>query len=206
MKKITKVFEVYNFEELDKEVQKKILDEAMEQEKNLYCEWSLYDAMVEEAKNLLKKCFSGSSFVNVYYSLSYLQGDGAMIEFKTNLESLNNKYKLLSEEEITGLANLGNTSVIVYHQGNYCHEYSFNVEYEDYTMYNYMEEWAKDMEKIQNKIDEMIENFKKDIVNINKDLARYGYSILEDEDYFRESALQYLDDLEFLKNGEVFKA
>ena len=206
MKKITKVFEVYNFGELDKEIQKKILEEAMENEKNFYCDWFLYDAMVEEAKNLLKKCFSSSSFKNVYYSLSYLQGDGAMIEFKTNLETLNNKYKLLSDEELKGLANLGTTNVVVYHQGNYCHEYCFNVEYEDYTMYNYMEEWAKDIEKIQNKIDEMIENFKKDVVNINKDLAKYGYNLLEDEDYFKKSALQNLEDLEFLKNGEVFQA
>ena len=50
----------------------------------------------------------------------------------------------------------------------------------------------------------MIELFREDIVLMNKEIARGGYNILEDEARFEEMAMDRIKTLEFLSDGSVF--
>lgn len=82
MKTITKQVNIYEFEELKKEIQDKLIEEERENQKDIYCEDCLSDDMKLKAIELLKKYFNNkATFKNVYYDLSYCQGSGAMIEF-----------------------------------------------------------------------------------------------------------------------------
>ena len=105
MREITQ--KIYNFNELDEEIQKKLIEKEKENQKELFCECFLLEKMQEKAKELLQKYFKNSAtFGRVFYSLSYCQGDGAMIEFEL-------KYY--------------NKIVQVKHHGHYYHEKSFQV-------------------------------------------------------------------------------
>lgn len=76
---------VYNFEELEENMQKKLIEKEIEYQQEAYCESFLKEDMEEKAKELLKKYFKNkANFISVCYSLSYCQGDGAMIEFNLN--------------------------------------------------------------------------------------------------------------------------
>jgi len=129
MERITKEYEVYRFEELDKEIQNKLIEQEKETQYQLYIDTYLYDDMKEEAQRLLEKYFKGkATYINVYYSLSWCQGDGAMIEFDLYYY---NKY------------------IKIRHNGWYYHSRSFTIE--DY----YLTE--KQEEQLKNKIIKMNE-------------------------------------------------
>lgn len=82
METITKTFNVYNFNELSKEVQKKVIEREEKEIRELEIEDFLKEEMEFYAQQLLEENFGDKAvFQNVYYSLSYCQGDGAMIEF-----------------------------------------------------------------------------------------------------------------------------
>lgn len=205
MRKVTKEYNVYKFEELEKDIQEKVLEKYTQYEYGSYIDDMLYDDMVELAKDSLQNYFKGAEYNNIYYDLSYCQGSGAMIEFNIDLKDLNNKYNMLSQEEINGLENFGGTNIKVYHNNShYYHERTFDIDWNDFTMYTYMDDYCKDMEKVQNKIDSMIEIFRDDIVLMNKQIARDGYNMLEDKSTFEEMAMERINDLEFLSDGSVF--
>ena len=206
MRKIIKEYNVYGFEELDKSIQESILERYIEKESELYCETCLYGDMVELAHNLLQEYFKGSEYVDIHYDLGYSQGSGAMIEFTIDLKDLNNKYNLLKEKEVKELEIFGETEIKVYHNNNshYCHEFTFYIDYNDFTMYDYEWEVIKDIYEVNKKIEEMIDLFKKDIITMNKEFTRNGYSYLEDREMFEENAMLYIKDLEFLESGEEF--
>lgn len=205
MRKITKEYSVYKFEELSKDVQEKLIDRYIEISQECYIDNMLYDDMVELAQNTLQKYFKGAEYDNIYYDLSYSQGSGAMIEFNIDLKYLNNKYNMLSQEEIDGLENFGGTNIKVYHNNShYYHERTFDIDWCDFTMYTYMDEYCKDMENVQNKIDSMIEIFRDDIVLMNAQVARDGYNMIEDKSTFEEMAMDHINELEFLSNGSEF--
>lgn len=198
MRKVTKEYEVYKFEELEKDTQERLLEECMEEVYERYCECQLNDDMRELAKELLKENFKGAEYQEVYYDLSYSQGCGSMIEFDIDLVDLNEKYNLLKVEELNKCVGIGWTNIQVKHRGHYYHENSFVIDYNDYTDYD------DEFEEIQDKIEDMIELFEKDIVLMNKELTKEGYSMLENRDYFEEEAMQVINELEFLKTGRVF--
>lgn len=81
MEKVTKTYDVYKFEELEKEIQEKLIEEEKESQYNDYLESFLYEDLREEAKRILKENIKDAELNNIYYSLSYCQGDGAMMEF-----------------------------------------------------------------------------------------------------------------------------
>ena len=82
METITKTFNIYNFNELSKEVREKVIKRETEGIKELEIEDFLKEEMEFYAQQLLEENFGDKAvFQNVYYSLSYCQGDGAMIEF-----------------------------------------------------------------------------------------------------------------------------
>lgn len=108
MEVITKKYDVYNFNELSKEIQKKLIEKEIQEQNEFYIDNFLFEDMQEEAKQLLQKYFKNNKteFKAIYYDLSYCQGRGAMIEF--NLYYYN-KY------------------VEIKHHGHYAHERSFTI-------------------------------------------------------------------------------
>lgn len=125
MEIVTKKYNVYNFDELSKEVQKNLIEKEIQEQNELYIDTFLLEDMQEEAKQLIKKYFKNNKteFKAVYYDLSYCQGRGAMIEF--NLYYYNKYIKIK-------------------HYGHYEHERSFTIDSWDLT--------EKQEEQLYNKI------------------------------------------------------
>ena len=85
METITKTFNIYNFNELSKEVQEKVIKKEVEGIKELEIEDFLKEEMEFYAQQLLEENFGDKAiFKKVYYDLSYCQGSGAVIEFELN--------------------------------------------------------------------------------------------------------------------------
>ena len=152
MRKITKEYNVYGFEELDKSIQESILEKYIKMEFELYCDSLLEGDMAENAYDTLKQYFKGALYKDVLYDLSYSQGSGSMIEFEIDLENVNNKYNVLTKEEIEELESFGDTTIKVFHRNNhYYHEYTFDIEYTDFTIYGYEWEKIKDINDVVEK-------------------------------------------------------
>lgn len=82
MQTITKTFNVYNFDELSKEMQEELIKKEEENIKQVEIDEFLKEEMEQLAIQLLEENFGENAiFKDVYYSLCYCQGDGAMIEF-----------------------------------------------------------------------------------------------------------------------------
>lgn len=121
-----KAINIYEFKELKKDIQDRLIEEERQEQVNDFCNYFLQDEMEEKAKELLKNYFGNkATFKNVYYDLSYCQGSGAMIEFDL-------KYY--------------NEDIEIKHCGSYSHENSFNY------LYNFNEKRA---EKLNAKIRSM---------------------------------------------------
>lgn len=221
MRKITKEINVYQFDELDKDIQEKVLEKRKQYEEDFYCETTLEDDMFEKASDLLEQYFGKDvKKINVLYDLSYCQGCGAMIEFDINIEDLNNKYNFLSSEELKFIQDKGllNTITVKHNNGHYYHEYMFNVDYYysdtyDYEdikdFYNISEE---EFSTIESRIDKFLNSFDKlnepsvfatDLIKINKELVQYGYGLME---YFwkDENVIEYCREEEYLSSGEIY--
>ena len=162
-----KKIDIYEFDELSEEIQEKLLEKEIQQQREMYCtDGFLYEDMAEKARRLLEKYFGDkASYTEVYYDLSYSQGSGAMIEFETTYYGV---------------------YVQVRQRGLYYHERSFDIDYEGYLG-----------EKRYNQLREKI-------IKMNIELGKSGYSILEDEDNFRDGALLWLEEQEFTKDGEIY--
>lgn len=160
----TKTYKVYKYGELSEEIKEKVLRKEIEDCQDSYCEFSLEEDMKFKAEELLKKYFGeNAKLLDVYYDLSYCQGSGAMIEFELRYYNCDIKVK---------------------HYGHYNHEYSFEINYNDY-----------------NWLGQKREDFLKDkIVEMNTELTNYGYELI-DYDNFSDIALENLKEQEFLENG-----
>lgn len=113
MKKIIKEIEVFDFDELNKEIQEKLIKEKKEHMVDSYAECFLLEDMEEKAKELLQKYFKNNAeFKKVQYSLNWCQGDGAMIEFDLIYY---------------------NKPVKIRHHGYYSHQNSFIIDSYDLT-------------------------------------------------------------------------
>lgn len=113
MKEVTKTYEVYNFNELDKEVREKLIEQKTQECQDDYCEYFLPDDMAYYAEELLKKYFGEKAkLIDIHYDLSYCQGSGAMIEFE--LEYYGKRIKVKHD------------------RGRYINAYTFILDYADY--------------------------------------------------------------------------
>lgn len=212
---------IYKFNELSKEVQDRLIEKEQENIRNDYVEFCLYDDMVEESKELLKKYFgSGAEFKGVLYDLSYSQGSGAMIEFSINFKDLNKKYHIVSEEEERFLTDKGvvNDVTIKHNDNFYYHEYTFGIDYDYYNNWYFedIEDDYKITENEFNTIDNRFYNlvdysnkhngaslFITDIIDMNKELANIGYKLIEhdvDISWIKEN----LNNYEYCEDGEVY--
>jgi len=100
---ITKTYNLYTFDELDEKGKEK----AREGYRNGNEYDFLSEDMTEYVNDLLKKAKINSNDIKVFYSLSYSQGDGAMIELSGTWKSYN---------------------VNVKQSGRYCHYNSKTIE------------------------------------------------------------------------------
>lgn len=188
---------IYDFKELDKKIQEKLIEEEQETQAEIYYETLLNNDMQDYACKLLRDNFKDSLFLDVYYDLSYGQDSGAMIEFDINIEALNNKYKMLTKKEIEKIAETDITTISVKHVGNYYHALSFDIDYQEYTFY------IDNFDKTQEKLDKMIEKFKEDIIDINEQLTEKGYEYM-DFVSDRGALIDILEENKYLKNGKIY--
>lgn len=207
MEKITKIYEVYKFEELGKEVQEKLLEEQTQKECDLYCESCLFGDMENRAKELLQEYFQGAVFTKIYYDLGYSQGDGAQINFDINILDLNKKYNFLSKKAIKFIDAVGLPDFKVKHSGWYYHEKAITIEWYYIDDFSYYDDFLTDEEvkTINEKLENIINNqFYDDIVKMNEELTKHGYNIIEDEATFSDMAIDYLNGERFLQDGTFF--
>lgn len=206
MRKIEKI--VYNFDELDKGVQDKLIEKRKETEIDDYCNYYLESDMEEVAINLLQEKFVNyksfdnlnliPSFMRIYCDLSYSQGSGSCFEFDVNIRVLLDKYNVFKNSEITRLIIdkelINNNTVHILHNSycRYYHEYSCtsdyyfdsNLSYDDIKDdYNISQEEFNSIEKILNELlDFDINNlspFWKDCIDMFKKLTKNGYDMIE---------------------------
>lgn len=188
---------IYDFKELDKKIQERLIEDEAEIQADDYYRTQLYNDIKDYACKLLRDNFKDSLFLDVYYDLSYTQGSGAMIEFNINIEALNNKYKMLTKKEIEKIAETGFITISVKHVGNCYHALSFNIDYQDYTFY------IDNFDNTQEKLDKMIEKFKEDIIDMNEQLTKKGYEYMDFVSN-RETLIDILEENKYLKNGTVY--
>lgn len=166
---------IYNFDELQEEVQKKLIEKEIRQQNDLYCEDFLYEDMIEEARRLLEEHFENhkkykldkSYDVKTWYSLSYCQGDGAMMEF--NLI-----------DKATGEV------IKIRHEGHYYHELCFDID-------TYLENFYGTKAE---------EELHEEIYELNKQLAKIGWDLV-DYEITEEEAKEILNEHEYYANGEI---
>ena len=225
MEKIVKEFYVYDFNELKEDVKKELIEKERDSQRENYCDFYLEEDMKEESKDLLQKYFGiTSEYLQVYYDLSYSQGSGAMIEFDINIEDLNNKYKIFSEEEIRFIndCEIVNNIKVRHNDNYYYHEYTFGIDSDYYSIgydyedikedYNISEE---DFNTIEERLDNLLidsdkhytkSEFVKDIISMNKELVGRGYDNIE---YFwnceDSEIIEFLEEHKYLESGEVYE-
>ena len=109
MRTETKTIKIYNFDELSEDVKRKLIEKEIEEQHEIYINDFLEYDMKEKANELLQKYFKNNkaTLKNVYYELSYCQGDGAMFEFDLYYY---------------------NKHVQIKHSGYYYHMYSFTID------------------------------------------------------------------------------
>ena len=220
MRKIEKT--IYKFDELEKDIQEKLIEKEKEYCFNAYMEDFFQDDMEHKAQELVDDYFgSDTDFIQTYYSLSYCQGDGAMIEFDIDIKDLNNKYKVFTDDEIEFLKQKDVINTIrVRHFGNmYYHEYTFGIDHDYYNEWEF-EDIKEDYNITENgfntlwdRFDKLTDDsnkhytdseFIKDIIKMNKELVRFGYDTIENYEEDTDFVIEKLSENEYYKNGEVY--
>lgn len=164
MRTETKTIKIYNFDELSEDVKRKLIEKEIEYQHEAYCEDFLKSDMEYYANELLKKYFkeNKAELKNVYYSLSYSQGDGAMFEFDLYYY---NKY------------------VKIKHYGHYYHMRSFMIDTYELT--------EKQEKQLKEKVLKMFEEFEKygwDLVDYRITEAE-AIEILQENEYLEDGTI-----------------
>lgn len=193
---------VYNFDELNDDIKEKLIEERKQGEFDCYMEFEFHEDMRLFAQDLVTDFFSKASiFDNTYYSLSYCQGDGAMIEFTTYTSVINEVLKgSLTYEEVKMIESYGDTIKVRHNKGHYYHERSFIIDYEsDYSYYT-----DENVDELAMKIDKLMGVFEKEIIKMNEGLTEYGYS-LQNYEHDMDFILEDLRSIEYYDNGEPYE-
>lgn len=225
MRIVSKEYKLYTFDELSDDVKQKLIERERQYQLETYCDLDLYDDMGQKASDLINDYFGiTSDYLKTYYDLSYSQGSGAMVEFNINIVDLNNKYNILSKEELAFITDKGIiNNVFVRHNDNfYYHEYTFKIDYDYFNDYSYEDIKdsygisEKDFETLDNRIYDLLDSydkhnttspFVKDIIKLNKELTKYGYECMEYWNNCDEKEIiMYVKgyEFEYLENGDVF--
>lgn len=212
---------IYNFDELEKDIQEKLIEKEKEMIYDDYLEFSLESDMDIISNELLDNCFGKKvTFNKVYYDLSYSQGSGCMIAFSIDFEELNKKYHIVSDEEMRLINDkeLVSTINIVHSDVRYNHEYSFNIEYDTY-FNSYCYEDIKneynitelEFDKLKTKIDCLFyvdinkpNKLIQDIIDMNKEVTKIGYDLIEHCDDDIDYIVEKLKENEYYIDGTVY--
>ena len=215
---------IYKFDELSEEVKNKLIEKEKESCYNDYMQFNFKNDIKSIARDLVNDYFGiTSEYVHPYYDFSYSQGSGAMIEFDINIEDLNKKYKIFSDEEIRFLTDKGivNNIEVRHNDSHYYHEYTFGTDFVYYDMgYSYedcIDEGYKiseeDFNTLETRVCDLLYDSDKhytksvfitDIINMNKELTEKGYDIVGNYDIGNSWVLENLNDYEYYENGEVY--
>lgn len=223
MRKVVKEINIYQFNELSEDVKEKVKRNVMEEEQEYYFDVQLEeDIYTETSECIINDYFIGAKINNIYYDFSYSQGSGAICEFTIRIEDLNNKYNILNKEELRFITDKGMISEIkVRHDNsNYYHEYTFKVYYDYYFGYydyeDVKEEYninENDFNTIEDRIVDLFNTYNKhntkspfiqDIINLNKDVAKYGYECIE-YNSSEERIEEICNNYEYLENGSFYE-
>lgn len=207
MKTITKDFTVYDHNDL--QVMPSIRDRAIKNlQQSISQDGVELDFTVQYWQEKLEKL--GFEKPQIYYSLSYSQGDGASFTCKyVDYDLLIDNYKdqmQLTNREIKAIKYIaeyyGLDGYIIRKQSYYCHEHTVQFCQD----YGYLDSDCKrvdqfiynTMKKLEVFIDQLILSISKKIFN---DLQRDYEYYLSDE-YIME--LIKINDYQFLENGKIF--
>lgn len=165
MRTETKIIKIYNFDELSEEIKQKLIEKEIYYQYETYCEDFLESDMRYKATELLKKYFKNNNaeLKNVYYSLSWSQGDGAMFEFDLYYY---NKY------------------VKIKHYGHYYHKYSFIIA----DTWELTEKQKKQLKEKVLKMFEEFENYGWDLVDYRITEAD-AIEILQENEYLEDGTI-----------------
>jgi len=195
MKKITKEYQVLNFDELTEDVKDYVIDKWYESEDYPFLEEDISEELL---------CFDEYNiFENpkLQYSLSYSQGDGLSFEADINiLNFLNNIYskklpeykKRAIDEYIWKVYSMGN-------DGNYCFASKSNIDF----FCNYCDGVERPcLDKLW---DDILEEITEYYLDICYKLEKSGYSILDYRMNYNEfSETCEANGYTFLKDGKMF--
>ena len=211
MRTITKIINLYNFDELNEKAREKVLNTEREELYSMHCQNVddvIYDCL----------CNYGMEDAKYNYSLSYSQGDGVCfyninLFSYTRLTSKDNNIKLnkfeiealtlLNEEEykiFLQYLNEGYNIKIVKNSSMYCHSHTCTLEEEYY---------YSDDEEEEKEINNLIYDLKKKMENIYHNMCyeieRLAYNYIEyiSDDEIKED-INYLQSdcgLMFLEDG-----
>ena len=164
MRTETKTIKIYNFDELSEDVKRELIEKEIEYQHEAYCEDCLKSDMEYKANELLKKYFKNNSaeLKDVYYSLSYCQGDGAMFEFDLYYY---------------------NKHVSIKHYGHYYHMHSFTIDTWELT--------EKQEKQLKEKVLKMFEEFEQygwDLVDYRITEAE-AVEILQENEYLEDGTI-----------------
>lgn len=168
MKKITKEYEVFEFDELSKEAKEKVLEEYrhINVDDDNWSQYILEDMTTDRLDKM------GFENAEIFYSGFWSQGDGASFKAEINANKLckvfelKRKYsKLLSSYEITG---------IITRSGYYYHSNTMRIEIDF--------DPIKDVDNArQSLLDDLSDKFEDEILKIAKDEADDIYKELKEE-------------------------
>lgn len=211
MKTITKIFNIYTFDELNEKAKEKVVNTVREH---------LYTEHCDNVDDVIYECLYnyGVGEAEYNYSLSYSQGDGVCF-YNMNLFSYSrltskvynkilNKFEiealtLLNEKEYKLLLqylNEGYNIKIVKNSSNYCHSYTCSLE-EEY----YYSDDAEEEKEINNLIYDLKKKMESIYHNMCYEIERLAYNYIENisDDEIKED-INYLQNdcgLMFLEDG-----
>lgn len=207
MRKIVKEINIFNFEELESDIQKKIINDFKEMLVN-----DNFELLEENYIYKLENDYKLYDY-EIEYSLSYSQGDGVCF--------YNNRYNLLSytvlknndiknanvfekyliennliNDKLLNYLNDGYNLGIFKGGNNYTHAYTCIIDYEYY--YN-----DDEQETINNYIEDIKHKLYDVYINLCGELEKIGYSCYDVPD---DEVKEYIDNYnyEFLEDGKIF--
>jgi hypothetical protein len=179
---------VYKFEELTKEVQQKVIDRYYKNEDYPFLNDDLRESLRNNEENIFDDDF------NLYYSLSYSQGDGLCIKGDIDIDKIMLRLSPELKEKFTGkiykLYSSGNTGHYSFHSIN---DIKWELDLSD-------DDDHEELEKLFE--EEVIPEIYAIYNSLCVDLRREGYSTLE----YRMSIEEFteFDELEYYEDGRMF--
>lgn len=214
MKKIE--LNVYSFNELDKEIQRKIIERERESEREFFCDYVLEEDMNYKSKELCDKF--DIELKNCIYDLGCGYRDNVIIEGyiqKNNFINIIKDLKLFNKEEIESINKYFLFDNIEIKRNSFN---SFDVNSnilvnfnnEDYYYVEDLENDNLELAKLFDKFENFIEDEFHNIIdeNINSELVKYGNDLLDyfyTTDFENDIKIKLIDeDVLFFENGDEY--